>query len=92
MKSVFQELMEDLTTAKNNGTEVTFIQIDGWVKATTGKISDIIVREEEHVIVVNNKEFYIEETDSVYFDDCQERKYYGLECKELSDWSLGIMI
>ena len=92
MKNKFQELMEDLMNAKNNGTEVTFIQIDGYLKATTGKISDIIVTEEEHTIVVNNKEFYLEEDDSILIDDTQERKYYGVNCNDLSEWSLGIMI
>lgn len=92
MKNKFQELMEDLTNAKNNGTEVTFIQIDGWVKATTGKISDISETNGEHIIVVNNKEFYLEEDDSIFIDDTQERKYYGVTCSELSEWSLGIMI
>lgn len=91
MKSVFQKLIEDLTNAKNNGVDVTFIQGDGWVKATTGKISDIIVTEEEHVIVINNKEFYVEESDVIFFDDTQERNYYVVTCGD-SEWSLSIMI
>ena len=92
MKTKYQELMEDINNAKSNGQEVTFIQIDGWVKAITGKITDIIVSEYETVIVVNDsKEFYIDETDSIFIDDTQDKKYYGLQSNELSDWSLAIM-
>ena len=92
MKTRYQELMEDINNAKSNGQEVTFIQIDGWVKAITGKITDIVVSELETVIVVNDsKEFYIDETDSIFIDDTQDKKYYGLQCNELSDWSLAIM-
>ena len=65
MKTKYQELMEDINNAKSNCQEVTFIQIDGWVKAITGKITDIVVTELETVIVVNDsKEFYIDETDN----------------------------
>ena len=84
--------MEDINNAKSNGQEVTFIQIDGWVKAITGKITDIVVTELETVIVVNDsKEFYIDKTDSIFIDDTQDKKYYGLQCNELSDWSLAIV-
>ena len=92
MKTKYQELMEDINNAKSNGQEVTFIQIDGWVKAITGKITDIVVTELETVIVVNDsKEFYIDKTDSIFIDDTQDKKYYGLQCNELSDWSLAIV-
>lgn len=93
MKTRFQELMEDLNDAKANNQDVTFIQIDGWIKAITGKITNIIVNEIETVIIVDDrKEFYIEVSDSIFIDDTQDKKYYGLNCNELSDWSLAIMI
>ena len=93
MKTRYQELMEDLNNAKSNGQEVTFIQIDGYIKAITGKITNIIVNEIETVVIIDNrKEFYIDESDLIFIDDCENKKYYGLNCNELSDWSLAIMI
>ena len=93
MSTKYQELMEDLNNAKSNGQEVTFIQIDGWIKAITGKITGIVVNEVETVIIINDsKEFYIDESDSIFIDDTQDKKYYGICANELSDWSLAIML
>lgn len=92
MKKRFQELMEDINNAKTNGQVVTFIQVDGWVKAITGKITNVIVSEFETVIVINDKtEFYINEDDLIFIDDTQDKKYYGLKCENLAGWSLSIM-
>lgn len=92
-KTRYQELMEDLNNAKSNGQDVTFIQVDGWIKAITGKITNILNTDVETVVIIDDrKEFYIDESDSIFIDDCEDKKYYGLNCKELSNWSLTIMI
>ena len=91
MKNNFQELMKDLYAAKDEKSVVTFIQIAGWLKATTGTITEIINRPMEVVVVVNNREFYLEEDDKIFIDDTQDKKYYGLECSDY-ECSLGIIL
>lgn len=92
MNDRYDMLLKHLKLAKKMGVNVTFSQIDGWIKATTGRIQSIGVSDDGITIQVNEKIFFINETDSIFYDTSQNKNYYGIVDNDIPGYSLHIII
>ena len=92
MNDRYDMLLKHLKLAKKMGVNVTFSQIDGWIKAATGKIHSIGVDDEGITVQVNEKVFFIDSTDSIFYDTTQNKNYYGIVDNDTPGYSLHITI